>query len=111
MVSRKGDERRLNYEIGEDGRLKCCDGTEIINDVSGLIYKFMRECKSNNKDNVSVEEIFLAVKQTKKWTAKGTVSNNLSRMSTGKMPKLQKVPNKKGMYRINPYYTRSINSK
>ena len=109
--SRKGDERRLNYEIGEDGRLKCCDGTEIINDVSGLIYKFMQECKSNNKDNVSVEEIFLAVKQTKKWTAKGTVSNNLSRMSTGKMPKLQKVPNKKGMYRINPYYTRSINSK
>ena len=109
--SRKGDERRLNYEIGEDGRLKCCDGTEIINDVSGLIYKFMQECKSNNKDNVSVDEIFLAVKQTKKWTAKGTVSNNLSRMSTGKMPKLQKVPNKKGMYRINPYYTRSINSK
>ena len=109
--SRKGDERRLNYEIGEDGRLKCCDGTEIINDVSGLIYKFMQECKSNNKNNVSVDEIFLAVKQTKKWTAKGTVSNNLSRMSTGKMPKLQKVPNKKGMYRINPYYTRSINSK
>ena len=109
--SRKGDERRLNYEIGEDGRLKCCDGTEIINDVSGLIYKFMQECKRNNKDNVSVDEIFLAVKQTKKCTAKGTVSNNLSRMSTGKMPKLQKVPNKKGMYRINPYYTRSINSK
>ena len=109
--SRKGDERRLNYEIGEDGRLRCCDGTEIISDVSGLIYKFMQECKSNNKDNVSVDEIFLAVKETKKWTAKGTVSNNLSRMSTGKMPKLQKVPNKKGMYRINPYYTRSINSK
>ena len=54
----------------------------------------MQECKSNNKDNVSVDEIFLAVKQTKKWTAKGTVSNNLSRMSTGKVQNFKKYPTK-----------------
>ena len=105
--SRKADERSFFYEIGEDGRLKTCMGTEIIGDVKGLIFKYMTEESDKGKDSASVEEILQGVKKTKPFTSRGTVTNNLSNMTRGKTPQLARVKNKKGVYRINPYYLRS----
>ena len=82
-------------------------GTEIIGDVKGLIFKYMTEESDKGKDSASVEEILQGVKKTKPFTSRGTVTNNLSNMTRGKTPQLARVKNKKGVYRINPYYLRS----
>ena len=82
-------------------------GTEVIGDVKGLIFKYMTEEAAKGKDSASVEEILKGVKQTKPFTSKGTVTNNLSNMTRGKTPQLARVKNKKGVYKINPYYLRS----
>jgi len=105
--SRKADERSFFYEIGEDGRLKTCMGTEVIGDVKGLIFKYMSEESDKGKASATVAEILQGVKRTKPFTSKGTVTNNLSNMTRGKTPQLARVKNKKGVYKINPYYLRS----
>ena len=105
--SRKADERSFFYEIGEDGRLKTCMGTEVIGDVKGLIFKYMTEESDKGKTSASVAEILQGVKRSKPFTSRGTVTNNLSNMTRGKTPQLARVKNKKGVYKINPYYLRS----
>ena len=105
--SRKADERSFFYQIGEDGRLETCMGTEVIGDAKGLIFKYMSDQLEQGKESATVEEIHHGVKQTKPFTSRGTVTNNLSNMTRGKTPQLARVKNKKGVYKINPYYLRS----
>ena len=105
--SRKADERTFHYKIGEDGRLETCIGTEIINDAKGLIWKFMNERNDQGEPYAHVDLILQGVRQDKPEIQKGTITNNLSLMSTGKTPKLMKVKSKKGVYKINPYYLMS----
>ena len=82
-------------------------GTEVIGDIKGLIFKYMSEESDKGKASATVAEILQGVKRTKPFTSRGTVTNNLSNMTRGKTPQLARVKNKKGVYKINPYYLRS----
>ena len=105
--SRKADERTFFYEKGENGRLKVCQGTQIIADVKGIIFDWMKKQLDEGNEKASVDEVWKAVKTKKPFTSRGTITNNLSTMSRGKTPQLVRAGHKKGLYKINPYYLRS----
>ena len=105
--SRKADERTFFYEIDHSGRLAPCAGTEIIGNVEGLIWKYFLDQSDKGIETGATDEIWKAVKTTKPLTTRRTIQNNLSTMSTGKKPRLQRVRNRNGIYKINPYFLRS----
>jgi tetrahydromethanopterin S-methyltransferase subunit B len=105
---RKADERSFFYSIDEGGRLKLALGTLVIADVSGQIVEHMRDQFDAGVTKLSVEEIQQGVQALRGGMVElQTIRNNLSNLVRGTTPKLKRVPGRRGLYKLNPYWLRS----
>ena len=105
--SRKCDERTFFVEKGEDGRLKPCQGTEVIKDMSALITKVMVDAYDNNEDKLHFKVIHERVKERfGSLVSLKTIQNNLSNLTRGNTPRLKRVGTPTGTYRVNDYWLR-----
>ena len=67
----------------------------------------MRDHLDQGVSGMTVQQILDACKQKRFSICRSTVKNNLGTMVDGKTPALQRVANKRGAYRLNPYWLRS----
>ena len=74
-----GGERELRYELGAGGRLKVCEGVEVIQDCRKAIQTVLEDAYVNGKESLNTGGIIEEVRQRFNYNA-STIHSNLSRM-------------------------------